>query len=64
MSRLVSKLPHTRAWYCYGKKFLEVIKDSIIHSIVHIPQGGVTPIDSVVTAATALSQQSTVKPFE
>jgi len=26
--------------------------------------GGVTPIDSVVTAATALSQRSTVKPSE
>ena len=25
-------------------------------------QGGVTPIDSIVTAATALSQRSTVKP--
>ena len=27
-------------------------------------QGGVTPIDSIVTAATALSQRSTVKPVE
>jgi len=27
-------------------------------------QGGVTPIDSIVTAATALSQRSTVKPSE
>ena len=27
-------------------------------------QGGVTPIDSIVTAATALSQRSTVKPLE
>ena len=27
-------------------------------------QGGVTPIDSIVTAATALSERSTVKPSE
>jgi len=27
-------------------------------------RGGVTPIDSIVTAATALNQRSTVKPSE
>jgi len=35
MSRLVSKQPHSRAWCCYGKMFLDVFfKDCIIHSVV------------------------------
>jgi len=36
MSKLLNKLSHSGAWYCYGEVFLDVFfKDSVIHSLVH-----------------------------
>ena len=40
---------------------LAVGEDNFLRCTV---QGGVTPVDSIVTAATALSQRLTVKPVE
>ena len=48
-----------------GRKGREGLRgEKGLHIIYYLVQVGVIPVDSIVTAATALSQRSTVKPLD